>query len=163
MPNKCKFIFKSFSIFFLLLVTSCASLNQQQSLEATYIGKFQLTQDNNSSIFNITISKSSEMIIIQVKKALLGNVAKITIEKSKPISVFPKQNYKYRNLLNEISPDTYLSFINKCLELKKVDNKITEINNNLNIACTFEDNFKSILIQSKDGYLVKGKLKKYED
>ena len=138
-------------------------MNQQQSLEATYIGKFQLTQDNNSSIFNITISKSSEMIIIQVKKALLGNVAKITIEKSKPISVFPKQDYKYRNLLNEISPDTYLSFINKCLELKKVDNKIVEINNNLNIACTFEDNFKSILIQSKDGYLVKGKLKKYED
>tara|TARA_B100001996_G_scaffold372958_1_gene349921 strand:+ start:667 stop:900 length:234 start_codon:yes stop_codon:yes gene_type:complete len=77
-------------------------LNQQQSLEATYIGKFQLTQDNNSSIFNITISKSSEIIIIQVKKALLGNVAKITIEKSKPISVFPKQDYKYRNLLNEI-------------------------------------------------------------
>lgn len=138
-------------------------MNQQQSLEATYIGKFQLIQDNNSSIFNITISKSSEMIIIQVKKALLGNVAKITIEKSKPISVFPKQNYKYRNLLNEISPDTYLSFINKCLELKKVDNKMVEINNNLNIACAFEDNFKSILIQSKDGYLVKGKLKKYED
>ena len=138
-------------------------MNQQQSLEATYIGKFQLTQDNNSSVFNITISKSSEMIIIQVKKALLGNVAKITIEKSKPISVFPKQDYKYRNLLNEISSDTYLSFINKCLELKKVDNKIAEINNNLNIACTFEDNFKSILIQSKDGYLVKGKLKKYED
>ncbi len=77
-------------------------MNQQQSLEATYIGKFQLTQDNNSSIFNITISKSSEIIIIQVKKALLGNVAKITIEKSKPISVFPKQDYKYRNLLNEI-------------------------------------------------------------
>ena len=138
-------------------------MNQQQSLEATYIGKFQLTQDNNSSIFNITISKSSEIIIIQVKKALLGNVAKITIEKSKPISVFPKQDYKYRNLLNEISPDTYLSFINKCLELKKVDNKIVEINNNLNIACTFEDNFKSILIQSRDGYFVKGKLKKYED
>ena len=138
-------------------------MNQQQSFEATYIGKFQLTQDNNSSIFNITISKSSEIIIIQVKKALLGNVAKITIEKSKPISVFPKQDYKYRNLLNEISPDTYLSFINKCLELKKVDNKIVEINNNLNIACTFEDNFKSILIQSRDGYFVKGKLKKYED
>ena len=138
-------------------------MNQQQSLEATYIGKFQLTQNNNSSIFNITISKSSEIIIIQVKKALLGNVAKITIEKSKPISVFPKQDYKYRNLLNEISPDTYLSFINKCLELKKVDNKIAEINNNLNIACTFEDNFKSILIQSRDGYFVKGKLKKYED
>lgn len=138
-------------------------MNQQQSLEATYIGKFQLTQDNNSSVFNITISKSSEMIIIQVKKALLGNVAKITIEKSKPISVFPKQDYKYRNLLNEISPDTYLSFINKCLELKKVDNKMVEINNNLNIACAFEDNFKSILIQSKDGYLIKGKLKKYED
>jgi len=77
-------------------------LNQQQSLEATYIGKFQLTQNNNSSILNITISKSSEIIIIQVKKALLGNVAKITIEKSKPISVFPKQDYKYRNLLNEI-------------------------------------------------------------
>jgi len=147
-----------------LLAASCASLNQQQSFEATYIGKFQLTQDNNSSIFNITISKSSEIIIIQVKKALLGNVAKITIEKSKPISVFPKQDYKYRNLLNEINSDTYFSFINRCLELKKVDNNIAEINNNnLNIACAFEDNFKSILIQSKDGYFVKGKLKKYED
>jgi len=139
-------------------------LNQQQSLEATYIGKFQLTQDNNSSIFNITISKSSEMIIIQVKKSLLGNVAKITIEKSKPISVFPKPDYKYRNLLNELNSNKYFSFINRCLELKKVDNKIVEIiNNNLNITCKFEDNFKSILIQSKDRYLVKGKLKKYED
>ncbi len=139
-------------------------MNQQQSLEATYIGKFQLTQDNNSSIFNITISKSSEMIIIQVKKALLGNVAKITIEKSKPISVFPKPDYKYRNLLNELNSDKYFSFINGCLELQKVDNKIAEIiNNNLNIACKFEDNFKSILIQSRDGYLVQGKLKKYED
>ncbi len=139
-------------------------MNQQQSLEATYIGKFQLTQDNNSSIFNITISKSSEMIIIQVKKALLGNVAKITIEKSKPISVFPKPDYKYRNLLNELNSDKYFSFINGCLELQKVDNKIAEIiNNNLNIACKFEDNFKSILIQSRDGYLVQGELKKYED
>ena len=139
-------------------------MNQQQSLEATYIGKFQLTQDNNSSIFNITISKSSEMIIIQVKKSLLGNVAKIAIEKSKPISVFPKPDYKYRNLLNELNSNKYFSFINRCLELKKVDNKIVEIiNNNLNITCKFEDNFKSILIQSKDRYLVKGKLKKYED
>ncbi len=139
-------------------------MNQQQSLEATYIGKFQLTQDNNSSIFNITISKSSEMIIIQVKKSLLGNVAKITIEKSKPISVFPKPDYKYRNLLNELNSNQYFSFINRCLELQKVDNKIAEIiNNNLNITCKFEDNFKSILIQSKDRYLVKGKLKKYED
>ena len=139
-------------------------MNQQQSFEATYIGKFQLTQDNNSSIFNITISKSSEMIIIQVKKSLLGNVAKITIEKSKPISVFPKPDYKYRDLLNELNSDKYFSFINRCLELQKVDNKIAEIiNNNLNITCKFEDNFKSILIQSKDRYLVKGKLKKYED
>ena len=104
------------------------------------------------------------MIIIQVKKSLLGNVAKITIEKSKPISVFPKPDYKYRNLLNELNSNQYFSFINRCLELQKVDNKIAEIiNNNLNITCKFEDNFKSILIQSKDSYLVKGKLKKYED
>jgi hypothetical protein len=123
MPNKCKFIFKKFSIAFLLLIASCASVNQFASLDEKYIGKFNLSQNNQSLNFGVVIFSSTENIIIQVNRPLLGNVTDVKIYPNKEVIISP-QNYQFKDVFSKIDIDSIYDVLIGCL---KKDRKIDEM------------------------------------
>jgi|TARA_B110000305_G_C19438469_1_gene640382 hypothetical protein len=163
MPNSCKFIFKSFSIAFLLSVVSCASLNQQFSGEK-YLGKFTLIQDKNNSNFSVAIFPSSSNVIIQVKKPLLGNVLNITFDKFKAVSIIPKLNDNNTALINSINPKLYFNIISSCIKSNKSKKDFSILEDNrLSVNCSYMKNGSSkIIIKEADNFYISGVITNYE-
>ena len=54
-----------------------------------YNGKLTLLQNNKNFNYNFSIFHSNNIVIIQVKKPLLGNVLNVKIDKFNGISVSP--------------------------------------------------------------------------
>ena len=132
-------------------MVSCASVNQSQFLEEKYIGKFTLTQNNKNSNFNIAIFPSSDAIIIQVNKPLLGNVLNVTIDKLEGISVVPKSSIDIKELIESLDSVEYFNLISGCLEKDKAQNNIRNLKNNtIYFECLYEKE-GSILIKIKAG------------
>ncbi len=143
-------------------MVSCASVNQFQFLEEKYIGKFTLTQNNKNSNFNIAIFPSSDAIIIQVNKPLLGNVLNVTIDKLEGISVVPKSSIDIKELIESLDSAEYFNLISACLDKDKAQNNIRNLKNNtIYFECLYEKK-GSILIKIKAGSdSVKGVISTY--
>ena len=143
-------------------MVSCASINQSQFLEEKYIGKFTLTQNNKNSNFNIAIFPSSDAIIIQVNKPLLGNVLNVTIDKLEGITVVPKSSINIKELVKSLDSAEYFNLISKCLDGNQVQNNLSNLKNNIIYFECLHKKEGSILINIKAGSdSVKGVISRY--
>jgi len=92
MPNNCSSIIKKISyVFFLFVIVSCASINNDYKT-TPYTGKVLINQNNNElSSFNISLKIANDITIIQLKKPLYGNVLEIKIEDGKNLTFLPSE------------------------------------------------------------------------
>ena len=74
----------------MVLLSSCSSISQLTNPEKSYIGKFNLSQNNLVSNFIVKINVFSEHIIIQVSKPILGNLLKIKFSQNNGIIIDQK-------------------------------------------------------------------------
>jgi len=143
-------------------LVSCASINQSQFLEEKYIGKFTLTQNNKNSNFNIAIFPSSDAIIIQVNKPLLGNVLNVTIDKLEGITVVPKSSINIKELIESLDSAEHFNLISKCLDGNQVQNNLSNLKNNIIYFECLHKKEGSILINIKAGSdSIKGVISRY--
>ena len=116
MPNSCNSITKITLIFFLIYFGSCSSTSHSTFSENSYVGKFSLTNEINSSNFNIKIKAFPKNVIIQVGKPLFGNLLKIEFHSSGVFSFDPKIDDEYLVLLKKFDTKEYMSFFDACFK-----------------------------------------------
>ena len=95
---------------------SCSSTSHSTFSENSYVGKFSLTNEINSSNFNIKIKAFPKNVIIQVGKPLLGNLLKIELHSSGVFSFDPKIDDEYLVLLKKFDTKEYMSFFDACFK-----------------------------------------------
>ena len=116
MPNSCNSITKITFIFFLIYLGSCSSTSHSTFSENLYLGKFSLTNEINSSNFNIKIKAFPKNVIIQVGKPLFGNLLKIEFHSSGVFFFDPKIDDEYLVLLKKFDTKEYMSFFDACFK-----------------------------------------------
>ena len=95
---------------------SCSSTSHSTFSENSYVGKFSLTNEINSSNFNIKIKAFPKNVIIQVGKPLFGNLLKIEFHSSGVFSFDPKIDDEYLVLLKKFDTKEYMSFFDACFK-----------------------------------------------
>ena len=95
---------------------SCSSTSHSTFSENLYVGKFSLTNEINSSNFNIKIKAFPKNVIIQVGKPLFGNLLKIEFHSSGVFSFDPKIDDEYIVLLKKFDTKEYMSFFDACFK-----------------------------------------------
>ena len=95
---------------------SCSSTSHSTFSENLYVGKFSLTNEINSSNFNIKIKAFPKNVIIQVGKPLFGNLLKIEFHSSGVFSFDPKIDDEYLILLKKFDTKEYISFFDACFK-----------------------------------------------
>ena len=95
---------------------SCSSTSHSTFSENSYVGKFSLTNEINSSNFNIKIKAFPKNVIIQVGKPLFGNLLKIEFHSSGVFSFDPKIDDEYIVLLKKFDTKEYMSFFDACFK-----------------------------------------------
>ena len=95
---------------------SCSSTSHSTFSENSYVGKFSLTNEINSSNFNIKIKAFPKNVIIQVGKPLFGNLLKIEFHSSGVFSFDPKIDDEYLILLKKFDTKEYISFFDACFK-----------------------------------------------
>jgi len=157
MPNSCKFILKSFSIAFLLSLVSCASLNQSQSSMEKYNGKLTLLQNNKNFNYNFSIFYSNNIVIIQVKKPLLGNVLNVKIDKFNGISVSPSLDSISIDFIENFNLDDFFLFVSNCLKANNIDNKLTFFNQDqIGFSCNNRKGMTTLISIKYENIYIKG-------
>ena len=95
---------------------SCSSTSHSTFSENFYVGKFSLTNEINSSNFNIKIKAFPKNVIIQVGKPLFGNLLKIEFHSSGVFSFDPKIDDEYLVLLKKFDTKEYIYFFDACFK-----------------------------------------------
>ena len=95
---------------------SCSSTSHSTFSENLYVGKFSLTNEINSSNFNIKIKAFPKNVIIQVGKPLFGNLLKIELHSSGVFSFDPKIDDEYLVLLKKFDTKEYMYFFDGCFK-----------------------------------------------
>ena len=95
---------------------SCSSTSHSTFSENSYVGKFSLTNEINSSNFNIKIKAFPKNVIIQVGKPLFGNLLKIEFHSSGVFSFDPKIDNEYLVLLKKFNAKEYMYFFDACFK-----------------------------------------------
>ena len=95
---------------------SCSSTSHSTFSENLYLGKFSITNEINSSNFNIKIKAFPKNVIIQVGKPLFGNLLKIEFHSSGVFSFDPKIDDEYIVLLKKFDTKEYMSFFDACFK-----------------------------------------------
>ena len=145
----------------MVLLSSCSSISQLTYPEKSYIGKFNLSQNNLVSNFIVKINVFSEHIIIQVSKPILGNLLKIKFSQNNGIIIDQKIDSSYLTLLDNFNKNEYSYFFNSCfnyLDIDKNEFKITK--NYIELKCEYEgpETF-SIFFIDNDTFSINGILK----
>ena len=95
---------------------SCSSTSHSTFSENSYVGKFSLTNEINSSNFNIKIKAFPKNVIIQIGKPLFGNLLKIEFHSSGVFSFDPKIDNEYLVLLKKFNAKEYMYFFDACFK-----------------------------------------------
>ena len=163
MPNSCKFIFKSFSIAFLLSLVSCVSFNQSQSSEEKYIGKLTLFQKEKSFNYNFAIFPSENIFIIQVNKPLLGNVLNVKIDKFNGISTSPAPDIQTVAFIKNLNLDDFFTFISNCLRSNISENSLISYNQDkTNFDCEKRKEMATLITIKFENIYIKGVISDYK-
>ena len=92
---------------------SCSSTSHSTFSENLYLGKLSLTNEINSSNFNIKIKAFPKNVIIQIGKPLFGNLLKIEFNSSGVFSFDPKIDDEYLVLLKKFDAKEYVYFFDE--------------------------------------------------
>ena len=123
----------------MVLLSSCSSIFQLTNPEKSYIGKFNLSQNNLVSNFIVKINVFSEHIIIQVSKPILGNLLKIKFSQNNGIIIDQEIDSSYLTLINSFNKNEYSYFFNSCFNYLGTDNNVFKISKNyIEIKCEYE-------------------------
>ena len=146
----------------MVLLSSCSSISQLTNLEKSYIGKFNLSQNNLVSNFIVKINVFSEHIIIQVSKPILGNLLKIKFTQNNGIIIDQEIDSSYLTLLNNFNKNEYSYFFNSCLNYLDIDkNEFKITKKNIELKCEYEgpETF-SVFFINNDVFSINGILKR---
>ena len=122
-----------------VLLSSCSSISQLTNPEKSYIGKFNLSQNNLVSNFIVKINVFSEHIIIQVSKPILGNLLKIKFSQNNGIIIDQEIDSNYLTLLNSFNKNEYSYFFNSCFNYLDIDkNEFKIAKNYIELKCEYE-------------------------
>ena len=122
-----------------VLLSSCSSISQLTNPEKSYIGKFNLSQNNLVSNFIVKINVFSEHIIIQVSKPILGNLIKIKFNQNDGITTNQELDSSILTLLNNFNKKEYTYFFNSCFNNLNTDKNVFKINkNNIELKCEYK-------------------------
>ena len=121
MPNNCSSILKKISyIFFLFVIVSCASLNND--IKSTpFAGKVLINQNNVEQFsFNININVANNLSIIQLKKPFYGNVLEIKVQDGKNLIFLPTTSSQPFFVPKSVNRN-FKYWIRQCLFSNKLD------------------------------------------
>jgi len=121
MPNNCSSILKKISyIFFLFVIVSCASLNND--IKSTpFAGKLLINQNNVEQFsFNININVAKNISIIQLKKPFYGNVLEIKVQDGKNLIFLPTESSQPFIVPKSVNRN-FKYWIRQCLFSNKLD------------------------------------------
>ena len=121
MPNNCSSILKKISyIFFLFVIVSCASLNND--IKSTpFAGKVLINQNNVEQFsFNININVANNLSIIQLKKPFYGNVLEIKVQDGKNLIFLPTESSQPFIVPKSVNRN-FKYWIRQCLFSNKLD------------------------------------------
>ena len=123
----------------MVLLSSCSSISQLTNPEKSYIGKFNLSQNNLVSKFIVKINVFSEHIIIQVSKPILGNLLKIKFSQNNGIIIDQEVDSSYLTLLNNFNKNEYSDFFYSCFNYLNIDkNEFKITKNHTELKCEYE-------------------------
>ena len=154
MPKSCNSILnKTYYIFFICLISSCAILENINSSQ--FNGKVLVSQNNvELSTFNISVNILKNETIIQIKKPLYGNVLKIKAIQGQKTIMSP---IKYNKILNfsDYLDKNIEYFVKECFynNMLEIDQQID--NHNLMINCKKDGDKLNIFIKYEE-YDLKG-------
>jgi len=146
----------------LVLVSACSSISKSTIPEKSYIGKLNLSQNNQVSSFIVKINVFTENLIIQVSKPILGNLLKIKFNQNHGIGIDQKIDNSYLTLLNNFNEKEYAYFFNSCFNYLNIDKNVFKINKNtIELKCEYmgPDTF-SVFYINNDIFSVNGILKR---
>ncbi len=144
-----------------VFLSACSSISQSTILEESYIGKFNLSQNNLVSNFIVRINVFSEDVIIQASRPILGNLLKIKFNQNQGISIDQEIDNSYLTLFNNFNKKEYAYFFNSCFNSLNTDENVFKINkNNIELKCEYkgQDTF-SVFFVNNDIFSVNGILK----
>ena len=121
MPNNCISILKKISyIFFLFVIVSCASINND--IKSTpFAGKVLINQNNVEQFsFNININVANNVSIIQLKKPFYGNVLEIKVQDGKNLIFLPTESSQPFFVPKSVNRN-FKYWIRQCLFSNKLD------------------------------------------
>jgi hypothetical protein len=160
MPNNCSSILKKISyIFFLFVIVSCASLNND--IKSTpFAGKVLINQNNVEQFsFNININVANNLSIIQLKKPFYGNVLEIKVQDGKNIIFLPATSSQPFFVPKSVNRN-FKYWIRQCLFSNKLDIyedgedifftfKCNKDGSRTNFSITYEDYYLKGFVEKK--------------
>ena len=144
-----------------VFLSACSLISQSTILEKSYIGKFNLSQNNLVSNFIVRINVFSEDVIIQASRPILGNLLKIKFNQNQGISIDQEIDNSYLTLFNNFNKKEYAYFFNSCFNSLNTDENVFKINkNDIELKCEYrgQDTF-SVFFVNNDIFSVNGILK----
>ena len=162
MPNSCNSMTKIIFVYCVVLLSSCSSISQLTYPEKSYIGKFNLSQNNLVSNFIVRINVFPEDTIIQVSKPILGNLIKIKFNQNDGIINNQELDNSSLDLFNNFNKKEYAYFFNSCFNHLSADKNVFKINkNNIELKCEYKgpDTFSAFFINN-DIFSINGILKR---
>ena len=145
-----------------MLLNACSSISQSTNPGKSYIGKFQLTQNNLISNFIVRVNVFPEDTIIQVSKPLLGNLIKIKFNQNDGITSNQGLDNSSLILFNNFNNKEYSYFFNSCLNYLNADKNVFKINkNDIELKCKYKglDTF-SVIFVNDNIFSINGILKR---
>ena len=160
MPNNCSSILKKISyIFFLFVIVSCASLNND--IKSTpFAGKVLINQNNVEQFsFNININVANNLSIIQLKKPFYGNVLEIKVQDGKNLIFLPTTSSQPFFVPKSVNRN-FKYWIRQCLFSDKLDIyedgedifftfKCNKDGSRTNFSITYEDYYLKGFVEKK--------------
>ena len=146
----------------MVLLSSCSSISQLTYPEKSYIGKFNLSQNNQVSNFIVRINVFPEDTIIQVSKPILGNLIKIKFNQNDGITTNQVLDNSFLTLFNNFNKKEYAYFFNSCFNNLNTDKNVFKINkNNIELKCEYKGlDTLSVFFVNDDIFSINGILKR---
>ena len=149
-------------VYYAVLLGACSSISQSTNLEKSYIGKLNVSENNQVSNFIVRVNIFPEDTIIQVSKPILGNLLEIKFNQNNGITSNQELDNSFLILLDNFNKKEYSYFFNSCFDYLNTDKNVFKIyKNNIELKCEYRgpDKF-SVFFVNNDILLINGVLKR---
>ena len=149
-------------VYYAVLLGACSSISQSTNLEKSYIGKLNVSENNQVSNFIVRVNIFPEDTIIQVSKPILGNLIKIKFNQNDGITTNQELDSSILTLFNNFNKKEYAYFFNSCFNNLNTDKNVFKINkNNIELKCEYKGlDTLSIFFVNDDIFSINGILKR---